>query len=622
MVKQLVFLFYSFCLSCFWLNTMLAQTNDTAIQVQSTSGVSRNNTFNSYKKALDSKDNYALAKHNEELANQFFNEKKYKKAEAYFKKAVEEYKKLSRNADEARVLRMLGKSQEAQSKSNEAIQSYSKAADAVVEDNSSINGLVNDVVNIEREQKLNMYDAERLRAEENPKAQQELIQQKIVILNATGSKDEAAENYTELGKIAIKNKDEKIADQNFKAAILNAREPATVEKVANEISDIYASEGKLDKAIEVQKSILNRGEIANNTAKKIQQTQKLATLYAQQQNADEAIKLLNETYALAIKENRTIDAKNSLQHIAQLYLKEGKNAKSIELYQDFLTNLNELLIKDNSLNDAKINAIVDEKLEQLEEEKQLQNKLYSRTKRFNIFLIIASIALLAMLLAIIRALYQINIKNKKIALQSLRREMNPHFVFNSLNSVNQFIAQNNEIEANKYLTSYSGLMRQTMENSNKDFVSISTELDMLNKYVNLEQMRFSDKFTYSVQLDSAIDIEQTYIPNMIIQPHVENAIWHGLRYKESKGNLIISIKKHDDKIEIKIEDNGIGITESKAMKTAHQRQYESRGVSNTAERISILNEIYKTQICCVTTEKQKPESGTIVTITFENKITV
>ncbi len=118
---------------------------------------------------------------------------------------------------------------------------------------------------------------------------------------------------------------------------------------------------------------------------------------------------------------------------------------------------------------------------------------------------------------------------------------------------------------------------------------------MLNKYVNLEQMRFLDKFTYSVQVDGAIDIEQTYIPNMIIQPHVENAIWHGLRYKESKGNLIISIKKRDDKIEIKIEDNGIGITESKAMKTTHQRQYESRGVSNTAERISILNEIKSTE---------------------------
>lgn len=622
MVKQLVFLFYSIYLCCFSLNTILAQTSDTVIQVQSTSGVSRNNTFNSYKKALDSKDTYAVAKHNEELANQFFNEKKYKKAESYFKKAVEEYKKLNRNADEARVLRMLGKSQEAQSKSNEAIQSYSNAADAVVEDNSSGNNRGIDIVNKERELKLNKYDAERLRAVENPKVQQDLIQQKIEILNTTGSKDEVAESYTELGKIAIKNNDEKIADENFKAAMLNAREPETVEKVANEISDIYASEGKFDKAIEVQKNILNRGEIANNTAKKIQQTQKLATLYAQQQNADEAIKLLKETYALAIKDSRTIDAKNSLQQITQLYLKEGKNAKSIELYQDFLTNLNELLIKDNSLNDAKVNAIVDEKLEQLEEEKQLQNKLYSRTKRFNIFLIIASIALLAMLLAIIRALYQINIKNKKIALQSLRREMNPHFVFNSLNSVNQFIAQNNEIEANKYLTSYSGLMRQTMENSNKDFVSISTELDMLNKYVNLEQMRFSDKFTYSIQVDSAIDIEQTYIPNMIIQPHVENAIWHGLRYKESKGNLLISIKKHDDKIEIKVEDNGIGITESKAMKTTHQRQYESRGVSNTAERISILNEIYKTQISCETTEKQKPESGTIVTITFENKIAV
>ena len=103
--------------------------------------------------------------------------------------------------------------------------------------------------------------------------------------------------------------------------------------------------------------------------------------------------------------------------------------------------------------------------------------------------------LLLMLLGfIIKALYAIKTKNKEIALQSLRREMNPHFLFNSLNSVNQFIAQNNELEANKYLTSYSNLMRNTMENSNKDFVTLSNEIENLTKYLELEHLRFKDKF--------------------------------------------------------------------------------------------------------------------------------
>src|SRR5690606_8044406 len=139
----------------------------------------------------------------------------------------------------------------------------------------------------------------------------------------------------------------------------------------------------------------------------------------------------------------------------------------------------------------------------------------------------------------------IKTKNKEIALQSLRREMNPHFIFNSLNSVNHFIAQNNELEANKFLTSYSNLMRNTMENSNKDFVTLSNEISNLKKYLELEHLRFRDKFDYKISVDDNLDPDSTWLPNMIIQPHLENAIWHGLRYKEQKGLLTLNFNLVD-----------------------------------------------------------------------------
>jgi two-component system sensor histidine kinase YesM len=217
---------------------------------------------------------------------------------------------------------------------------------------------------------------------------------------------------------------------------------------------------------------------------------------------------------------------------------------------------------------------------------------------------------------IVKALYSIKTKNKEIALQSLRREMNPHFLFNSLNSVNQFIAQNNELEANKYLTSYSNLMRNTMENSNKDFVTLGNEIENLTKYLELEHLRFKDKFDFKITVDEKLDPETIWVPNMIIQPHLENAIWHGLRYKEGKGLLKMNVMLMEKRIVITIDDDGIGPARSSELKTHNQKAHQSRGLTNTKERMTLLNELYKTKMDFTVTEKAGPETGTIIEITF------
>ena len=194
--------------------------------------------------------------------------------------------------------------------------------------------------------------------------------------------------------------------------------------------------------------------------------------------------------------------------------------------------------------------------------------------------------------------------------------MNPHFIFNSLNSVNQFISENKEREANKYLTSYSNLMRNTMENSNKDFITLDNELEQLKKYLELEHLRFQDKFDFKISVDPELDTERTMIPNMIIQPHLENAIWHGLRYLDVKGLLQMKVQLSNEKVVIRIEDDGIGMTKSQELKTTNQKVHESRGMSNTKERISLLNELYKKHITFQISEKTLPETGTIVEIVF------
>jgi LytS/YehU family sensor histidine kinase len=187
--------------------------------------------------------------------------------------------------------------------------------------------------------------------------------------------------------------------------------------------------------------------------------------------------------------------------------------------------------------------------------------------------------------------------------------MNPHFIFNSLNSINQYIAQNDEIAANKYLTSYSRLMRNIMENSSKDFIKLEKEIELIKEYLDLEYLRFPDKFDYKILIDEHIDTNAVFIPNMILQPNLENAIWHGLRYKEEKGVLKLQFVQEKNRLKITIEDDGIGLKASGQIKTKHQKMHKSRGLNNINERIKLLREIYRIDIQMQIDEKHAPETG-------------
>jgi len=305
-----------------------------------------------------------------------------------------------------------------------------------------------------------------------------------------------------------------------------------------------------------------------------------------------------------------------LVSLTNYYNDKGNNKESVKLYNQFLQNFDQLIQSDTTLIDAKTFQVSEDRIRQLEKEKSLKDELISRKNTFNYFLLGSIGLLLLLFLWIVKALFSIKTKNKEIALQSLRREMNPHFIFNSLNSVNQFIAQNKEREANKYLTSYSNLMRNAMENSNKDFITLDNELEQLKKYLELEHLRFQDKFDFKISVDPELDPERTMVPNMIMQPHLENAIWHGLRYLDIKGLLLLQVQLRDGKVNIRIEDNGIGLTKSQELKTANQKAHQSRGMGNTKERISLLNELYKQHIAFRIYEKTLPETGTIVEIIF------
>ncbi|MCB0460767.1 MAG: histidine kinase, partial [Flavobacteriaceae bacterium] len=149
----------------------------------------------------------------------------------------------------------------------------------------------------------------------------------------------------------------------------------------------------------------------------------------------------------------------------------------------------------------------------------------------------------------------------------------------------------------RYLTEFSTLMRSVLENSEEDFIPLEKEIELLQLYLKLEHSRFQDKFDYELTVDKQIDVGQFQIPPMLLQPYVENAVWHGLRYKEEKGFLKVELlKKDEESIQIIITDNGIGRKKSTELKTEYQKKKRSKGMQNITQRITILNEMYKDKV--------------------------
>lgn len=553
------------------------------------------------KESLDANDDAKIAKRYEDLAQSLSEKGNAAKAEEYYKKALSTYTKLKQKDDVARVARSLAKIQESQNKLIEATSNYKTAS------NSTSNKDL---------EKLSDNDFKRLNSVGNAAVKDSYLDSNIKILEKENRKDELTDAYEKKADAkANVNPKEAIVNYN-KALDFTTAAPAKAIKIKNKIAEIYVTENEFDKALDINQKLLQEAELKNDFTTQIIQKQKLATIYFKKEQPEKAINELKKAYALASKKGNTAEVKKSLTALVAYYKKQGNDKESLAIYSDFLQNFDRIIQSDTTLIDSKIFQVTEDKIKQLEKEKALKDELINKKNTFNFFLIGAVILLLLFFGLIVKAFYAIKKKNKKIALQSLRREMNPHFIFNSLNSVNQFISQNNELEANKYLTNYSQLMRNMMVNSNNDFVTLSNELEQLQKYLDLEHLRFRDKFDYKITVDDTLDTDAVFVPNMIIQPHLENAIWHGLRYKKDKGMLLLTVKSTAEGMLITVEDDGIGLTQSNELKTDNQKVHQSRGVNNTIERIALLKELYQKNIVFTLSEKTKPATGTIVTIAF------
>ena len=364
---------------------------------------------------------------------------------------------------------------------------------------------------------------------------------------------------------------------------------------------------------------------------------KIGTSYLQQRRLEEAIPYLQNSIQQAREVSDLAVQKDATRRISEVFETQGDFTKALKAYQDYVALVDELYLqkeqqisqvsrfsrdlanmqnrissleKERELSESKLNLVAAEQ-ELVQESNKLQ-KLIIFGLGFGVLLL--SLALFFLY----RSAKQEKLTNNLLALRSMRSQMNPHFIFNALNSVNNYIAVNDERNANRYLSEFSTLMRSVLENSEEDFIPLSKEIELLKLYTKLEHARFEDKFDYEITIADSVDIEDFVIPPMLLQPYVENAVWHGLRYKKEKGMLKIAMEQiSKDAIRITIEDNGIGRQKSKALKTEHQRKQRSTGMSNIKKRIAILNKMYKDKIDVLIEDVSVDGEGTRVQLTLK-----
>lgn len=188
-----------------------------------------------------------------------------------------------------------------------------------------------------------------------------------------------------------------------------------------------------------------------------------------------------------------------------------------------------------------------------------------------------------------KAQSDLKLRASELEMEALRAQMNPHFIFNCLSSINHFILKSETDTASDYLTRFSRLIRIVLVNSKNKLITLEDELEMLRLYLDMERLRFKNAFSYAINFINSVDIDNIYIPPLLLQPFAENAIWHGLMHKDGEGHLDIFLRTEDDFLICHVIDDGIGRKAASELRLSDEKK-KSLGLKITRERFELLNE--------------------------------
>lgn len=416
------------------------------------------------------------------------------------------------------------------------------------------------------------------------------------------------------------------ADQTPAAAPTLSNSLNTIQQAKEEVAQSLRSQKRYDDELKLRAQSIEMNANAKDFKEVARDKIEIGKTLDAKGERSAAIRELVEASALADTIDDPRSRASAYLSLAELYQKYGQTDNALGAYHRYSDAVRQSAERDRQLSEERSQL-----LKKQEDIERFSSQLYRErsedksqqaviaTQR----IVIATLVVLVLIVGVTsvitwRSAQSSKRANQLLALKSLRSQMNPHFIFNALNSVNHFIAQQDERTANRFLSDFSLLMRLVLENSQEDFITLQKEQEILTLYMKLEHYRFRDKFDYEISIDENINPETFLLPPMLIQPYLENAVWHGLRYRDSKGLLTLSIKLENDNIIVRVVDNGIGRKRSAELKTENQKKHRSTGLKNIRERLTILNQVYHTHYEVLVSDGDAGE-GTVVEVTIPGK---
>jgi LytS/YehU family sensor histidine kinase len=400
------------------------------------------------------------------------------------------------------------------------------------------------------------------------------------------------------------------------------------------IAQIYIYQNQYDKALTYALQGLSISEGMQNKVEMNHGHIILSRIFSSQKKYPLAISHAEN----ALKIGQEIDHPAEVTMAAnQLYLiyKETKQEIKASKYHEIYIEAKNILDNQESKN-----ALLEQKLKYEYEKKELITKSENEKKldtlnaaneknnlMKNVWLIVfASVLILLTVSAffLYRNFKQKSIitaqKNNLLKQKLLVSQMNPHFIFNSLNAIQNYIFKQDSLKAGDYLAQFSELIRMILDYSRKDYITIEAEVKLLNTYLELQKLRFEDKFDYTITIDNKIERDVISIPPMLAQPFIENAIEHGIFYKKGKGRVDIRLFYENSFLIYEIEDDGVGMKEAMKLKNKLKSSYESLATIITKERMNSLSEQAKSTIEIVDKESVSADnSGVKVKFTVPYK---
>ena len=416
--------------------------------------------------------------------------------------------------------------------------------------------------------------------------------------------------YNNIGNIyLIQNDNEKALEYYLKSLEKKVKldDNRSLAGMYINIGNVYENLLKYDLAIDNYKKTLMIAEKIVNKQLIASALNNIANVYRNKKEYNNAIKFYKKGLEISLEIDSKISVLNDYKSLIDIYKSLGNSeetAKYYELYSDLNdsiynietnSKINELIKKFESENKQK-------EIELLKKDSLLKQEDIEKQK---IIIYTVLLFILFILLATFFIFYYLRNKNAKTRIRlenelnnymqkALSQQMNPHFIFNTLNSIQYYILQNDNLSSNKYLTKFARLMRLTLDNSQHNTIPVKDEIAALNLYLELESLRFEGKFEYNINVDS--EIEDFQIPTLLIQPFVENAIWHGLMHKDGKGQIDVNLKIVNNQVFCTIEDNGIGRKKAKEIKENKSKTHKSLGSKITENRLKLINSLFGAQM--------------------------